>query len=256
MQLEKLQTEFQAYVLNQPNAIVTEIVSNEFHATDRLAIYKEGYVLRLLESILADYPVLCQLLGTEKFNDWCIQYIENHPSNYRSIRWFGDSFSKFIQTIQPQNSSWHELAAFEWALSTAFDAPDLPCLTEVALQNIPPESWAEIRFQFHPSLQIKKFDWPVITAWKALQYEQKRIKIKKHQEPSTWMIWRQNLEPCFIRLKDYERLALEAAQQGVSFGEICENLSSVFPEDQVILQCAKLLKSWVNHNLITAITIE
>ena len=69
------------------------------------------------------------------------------------------------------------MASFEWGLSLAFDAEDAPILTLQDLAAIAPENWADLRFQFHPSMQLFMFKWNVLRVWQALNIEESPPKI-------------------------------------------------------------------------------
>lgn len=251
-----LQQDFQHYLLDKDNSIIQYVVNMEsICAITRLNIYKDAYVLRLLESLEHDYPVLAQLMGEEQFTKIGQAYIGKHPSIYRSIRWFGQNFSAFIRNDHAP--FWAEMAAFEWALVTAFDAANSVTVDTTNMQAIAPELWTRLQFKMHSSLQLLDLSWNVIPIWKSIRAGRKKYaRIKQYARPITWMVWRQGLETYFHPLKPSESWALYAAQSGQFLGEICEGLSQWASQEQVVLYIATLLKSWVHRGLIEAIEIH
>ena len=114
-------------------------------AAARLAIYANGYRLRLLEALDTDFSALHTLAGDELFEQIGRAYIDAHPSEHFSIRYFGQHLSAFLAQTAPYTETpvLAEMAALEWALTLAFDAADDPVLTEASLAMLPAESWPE-----------------------------------------------------------------------------------------------------------------
>ena len=198
-------------------------------------------------------------MSEEQFTKIGQAYITEHPSIYRSIRWFGRDFSAFIRknSDMDQFAFLAEMAAFEWALITAFDSINSSTLSEADIQTIPPDQWAGLQFKMHSSLQLMDFSWNVVAIWKSIQTGRKKYaKIRKQARPITWMIWRQALEIYFHPLQADESWALYAAQSGQSFGEICEGLNQWVSQEELVLHAATLLKSWVLRGLIEAIEVN
>jgi hypothetical protein len=255
--LIKLQDQFQAYLLGKHQHILNSVVGNQVCSKEeRIQVYQNAYLLRLQEALEIDYPMLAKLMGENKFDHYSQDYVLNNPSNYRSIRWFGRDFSDYLKTVQnPERLFWSELAKFEEALNTAFDAKDTESITESTLQNIPPDKWAGMTFEFHASVMMIDFTWNAPTAWKAAQ-QNRKAKPKKYKKSQTYLIWRHDLEPCFHKLNVGEAWALATAQQKIPFAELCEGLSTWASQDKLILYAAGLLKSWIHRGLITRLELN
>jgi hypothetical protein len=100
----------------------------------RLHVYADGYVLRLLECMRADYPVLCKVLGRELFDFFARAYVWRHPSRSPTLYDLGAGFADFLARSQPAGASAAdalrfafpaELARLERALAEAARAPGL-----------------------------------------------------------------------------------------------------------------------------------
>src|SRR5690242_17143101 len=101
MSFAQLQRDLQAHVLRGSNQIESQIDSTEsVSSSTRLAIYADAYRLRLIEALESNYPVLAQLLGTDQFATIARYYIEAHPSQHYSIRWFGHRLAEFLNTTR------------------------------------------------------------------------------------------------------------------------------------------------------------
>ncbi|MES3025832.1 MAG: DNA-binding domain-containing protein [Pseudomonadota bacterium] len=86
-------------------------------APARLHIYADGYILRLLECLHADYPVLRKVMGEELFDFFGKAYIWRHPSGSPTLYDLGAGFAQFLQESQPQGQAGQ--AQFRFALELA-----------------------------------------------------------------------------------------------------------------------------------------
>ncbi|WED43586.1 DNA-binding domain-containing protein [Legionella cardiaca] len=249
-----LQEQFQNYLLNGQSNIKQGIVDSEkIPATLRLNIYLDAYRTRLLECLANNYPVFKNYVGSESFYEMGNDYLEKNPSSYRSIRWFGDNFSHYLKTQEKHALA--ELAEFEWGLTLAFDAADAPVLTIEEMAAISPDCWANMTFTPHPSLQQVHFYWNIVPIWQAVANEQQPENLIENTKSVSWVIWRSNYLSRFYSLTEDEAWAINAMLQGASFGEICAGLCEWFSEEEVGLQAASLLKSWIQSGLIAKIKL-
>ena len=253
-QLAQLQSDFQAYLMDDVKgaAFKVHIVNDKkVGAKKRLGIYYDAYRLRIIEALANAYPILKALLGDEVFNRTARSYIEQYPSTYRNMRWVGDQMQTHLQKILPQHAVASEMAAFEWALSLAFDAEDVPSVTLQDLALIPLEDWADLKFVFHPSLRMLQLQWNVLPIWGALNGEETPPKAAKKNV--TCLIWRMNLNSHYRSLDAAEHAALQSAIAGASFGALCEQLQENASEEKATIQAAQYLSGWLNDGLITKV---
>ncbi|KAB8038210.1 HvfC/BufC N-terminal domain-containing protein [Janthinobacterium aquaticum] len=68
----------------------------------RLSIYADGYVLRLLDCLQAEFPVLRQSMGPELFDFFARAYLWRHPSRSSTLYDLGTGFADFLAASQPQ----------------------------------------------------------------------------------------------------------------------------------------------------------
>ncbi len=75
--------------------------SPERFVKERLGIYAEAYLLRLVEILNADFPKLRVLMGKSKFEKMAHDYLAAYPSQYFSVRYLGSHLSKFLSNTTP-----------------------------------------------------------------------------------------------------------------------------------------------------------
>jgi hypothetical protein len=256
-ELFNLQDEFQHYLLQGDNDFSKHIISTEKISIEtRLNIYRNAYRARLVEALTSNYPILYAYLGHENFERIVNDYINQFPSHYRSIRWFGDQLSHFL-TEHPETKALPylaELAQFEWIQTLVFDAADHPILQIETVAHIPPESWMNMRFIPHPSVHRINFTWNIVQIWQAFSDQQKVDEPVKHSAPIPWILWRRDLINRFYSLTTEESWAIDAVLQHLTFGELCEGLCQWFNEEDAGIQAASLLKGWIQSGLLADVT--
>ena len=251
--LVQLQQAFQAFVLDTDPKAEREIVSTSaLSATARLEIYSDAYRLRLTEALASNFPRLKQTIGEEQFNELALWYIAVQRSHHPSIRWYGDRFAAFIATHRPKEPWLSDLAVWEWAIATAFDASDADTVDASALANIQPEQWSELRLQFHPSLQRVDVRSNAVALFKACTEEQ-TAPTPCSESRTAWLIWRQDLKTQYRSLQDDEAAILDLMFAQGSFASACELLCDWHDAAQVPLRAASHMQRWFHDQLVCAL---
>lgn len=255
-ELRHLQEQMQFFLLQQTSEIQQSIVHTATVSVDtRLAIYGDGYQLRLIECLTTNFPALYAYLGTEEFERLAKAYIAAHPSSFRSIRWFGDLLADFSHNYYPNNPHLTELIDFEWRMGLAFDAADKAIIHVEEMALIPAESWPNLQFTLHPSVQRVNYVWNAVSLWQALTDDLDLPDLQHTEEATAWVLWR---TPTYL-LKFYslsveEAWALDALARGVGFAELCEGLCQWIRAEEVGMKAATYLKNWIQHGMLAALT--
>ena len=252
-ELASLQKQFQHFILSNRPGIEGSIVQTETVSIEqRLAIYKDAYKLRLIESLTASFPAVCEYLGTKAFEEACNSYIDTYPSSYRSIRWYGDRLAEFLQDYYDEKYSFlAEVADFEWKMTLAFDAPDSRRIEVTDMAGIPPESWGDLHFTFHPSMQRLNHFWNAIPLWQTLINDQSLPELQQDMQANPWIVWRApDYVTQFCSLAKQEAWALDSLMGGFSFGELCEGLCEWIAVEEVGMQAASYLKNWIHRGIV------
>lgn len=249
--LAELQRDFQRHVMHGHERIVDAVESTpDVPATTRLAIYSEAYRLRLTDALASTLPRLQQLLGAEEFARIASEYIDLCPSNYPSIRWFGDRLATLLERSYRHQPWIAELARWEWAIAGSFDAADGEPIGVEALGTIAPEQWPALQFEFHPSVQVVRVKTNAPALFKALTDDTSPPQGSKLDEPQAWLIWREALTTQYRSLAADEAAALEHVRTGGTFESLCDTLCAWHEPEAVPMQAAGMLKRWIVEQLI------
>lgn len=255
MRLFELQRELQRDLLGEDSAIAGAIVdAPPLPVEARLGIYRNAYRARLIEALGEVYPILHWVLGDETFESLCSSFVETHPSEHRSIRWYGGELAEFLGAAPPfaDQPILSEIARLEWTLSEVFDAADAGVMDRASLQALDPERWAMLSFGFHPSLRRLTLAWNTVAVWQAGSAGEDSPAPERSPEPAEWLLWRQGFKNYFRSLDAIEIAALDTAVAGGTFTEICESLAAHLPEEDIPLRAAVLAATWVDGGLIAS----
>lgn len=251
-QLLELQRNLQLHVLENDGAIANAVDSTaSVSAETRLKIYYDAYRLRLIECLQANFPVLARLLGEEAFSRLAQQYLNDHPSQHYSVRWFGHRLVEFLSD-HPEyvDRPWlKELAQWEWSIASAFDSLDATPLGIEALAAIAPDEWGTASFVFHSSVRRLTATTNIVAIAKAAA-DEKTLPDPGSAGEAEWLIWRQQLIVQYRSLDTMEIAALDAAMKGENFGAICEVVANHCEPDDAPLRAASLLKRWLTDDCL------
>ena len=257
MQLCELQRDMQRHLLGEASAVTAAIVdAPPLEAKDRLAIYRNAYQVRLIDALHDTYPILHGLVGDDEWLALGRAYVAAHPSVFRSIRWYGGELADFLANYPPYGDApiLAEVALLEWTLAAVFDATDAHALNRAALAAVDPAAWGSLTFEFHPSLRRLEFSWNTAAVWKAMSRDETPPRPELAAAPAPWLLWRQNLQNYFRSMSGAESAALGSALRGRSFGEICEDLSALLPDEEIPAAAAALLGTWADSGILVGIS--
>jgi hypothetical protein len=253
MSLKDLQARFQAGILAGDDSVLADVKDSAREDRSVLfGVYRNAYVLRLVEILANDYEVTHAYVGDATFADLTRAYVAAHPSDQRNARWFGRHLPGLAKDTAPfsRYPEIAEIAALEKALADAFDGPDAEVLTTEDLAGLAPEDWPTLTFTPHPTAARLYFATNAADIWSALDEEAAPPKPKRFPEPQTILVWRQEFMSRFRPLQAEEAMMWTEAAKGVPFGVLCEMVATFAGEDDAGLRAATYLKTWIDAGLL------
>jgi len=251
--LKTRQQEMMAWLSGQNNSIAEHIAAQGGVTVEqRLQIYQNAYRIRLRETIDTDHPELGRYLGDELYNAMVDGYINHYPSSFTSLRQFADRLPEFLANTAPFSGypQLAELARFERMLLAAFDAADSPRATIEELNQHPPQTWPELRFQFHPSVQIFSTGYNVVQIWQTLRGESGEPPAPQ-ATTCHWVLWRNKerlTEFCSVSPLELEMLRCFLA--GESLMQVAEFPAAEMPEDEAGSYLLNTLHQWLDRGWV------
>jgi hypothetical protein len=163
LSLHELQRRFAAATVAEPDTdLCEEIAANGFTPAERLRIYRNTFYSTLTQALRIAYPALDRLVGREFFDAAAARFIRADPPSSAYLNDYGKGFADALTELPSAGASPYlpDVARFEWALSAAANAPDVPALTAEALGAVDPAQHMSVSFEPHPSVRLLALDYP------------------------------------------------------------------------------------------------
>lgn len=170
--LRELQEGFRRSVLEGDDGRLKTIIAGDGVGPDRrLAIYRNNTFGSLIGVLAAAFPVVARLVGDRFFRFAAREYIAAHPPHVPQLLAYGDAFADFLDTFPAAATVPYlgDVARLEWARNEALFAADADPLDPAALECIPADRYAELRFVLHPAVRLVTSRFPVLAIWQANQ---------------------------------------------------------------------------------------
>ena len=214
-------------------------------AQRRMRIYSEGYVLRLLECLQTDYPVLQKVMGDALFIFFAKAYIWQQPSKSPTLYDLGAGFSAFLQRSQGGATAAIaemrlplELARLERARSEAVRAPGLE--RQAPHSPIGVFDWMigpELRIGIPACLRLLQLSLPLLEFWHSASHGDD-IAPAPAAADSYLAVSRVGYRVTMLALEQWQHLFLQALQanHGASMqdGIAAVTRQTDLPADQVL----------------------
>lgn len=197
-----------------------------------------AYYLRLEEALARDFPALRAVVGDEAFGQLAAAYLTANPSTQPSLRFLGQRLQDWLRRAR-EEPALADLAALEWAVLHAFDAPDAPTLTVAGFEWIPAERWPGLRLALHPSASLLALETNAREIWLAVRRGEPLPALQPTRE---WLVvWREGSGPQVETISAGCHALLAALAKGASFASACEALAeTVDPRDVPCLAAESL----------------
>jgi hypothetical protein len=221
----------------------------DLSASERVAIYADMYLWRLVDALREDYPKLAALLGDERFFALAEAYVREHPSDRPDLGRLGRNLPAFLRHVPAtERPDLADLAALEWARAEVFlEAPATTAGRE-ALAALPPEAFPGARLVPVPALRLLAVDHDAAAVWRRI--EQGEAAGEPIAAATPLAVWRSGFEVFHARIEPDEARALATALAGDPLSQVCAAFER--REDPGAAAFAALA-SWLDEGWIAAI---
>lgn len=161
--LLELQRGFRAAVLASEGVPVpSAIIGGRVSAAARLGIYRNNVIGNLTRALRLSYPAVERLVGEDFFAATAQRFIVAAPPCAADLNQYGDRFAAFLSSFEAAAGVPYlpDVARLEWAVTCALHARPASALAPEALNAVPPERQADLRFYPHPTLSLLVLDHP------------------------------------------------------------------------------------------------
>ena len=251
MKLEALQTLFDGVLLGdvpESDARVREtFISDAKLAADaRLHIYADMFLVRQVDALRGEFPLVATLLGDDAFFELAQKYIRAHPSEHPDIGQLGRKLAHFIRGHDVRVDL-AELAELEYARSIVFAAKDAEPASWDALVALGQDAFASVRVKFVPAMHTLAFTHDIAALAEALNEGERPEAI---EAKTTVIVWRQGFDVFHVALPEAEADALSRARAGATLAEVCDAFAN---EEDAANVALSAIASWFNEGWIAKI---
>jgi len=162
------QTAF-AQALLEPEKPMPEGVTTPGAAvtSQRFAVHRNNVAAGLVKALQSRFPVIEKLVGEEFFGAMARAFVAEQPPRSPLLAAYGDEFAAFIAGFAPacELAYLADVARLEAARTRAYHAADAMSLDPTRFAALDPSVIGDVRVALHPSAQIIRSPYPIVTIW-------------------------------------------------------------------------------------------
>ena len=171
-----LQNDFAAALLDPRRACPDGLKSwNGSDPAKRFDVYRNNVTSSLVDALADTFPVVQMLVGEEFFRAMARVFVQSSPPTSPMLVRYGASFADFVAGFAPAQSLPYlaDMARLEFARVQAYHAADAEPIEQAALLQAmsAPEQVAQLQLTLHPSLQVLRSAYAVVSLWAVHQSE-------------------------------------------------------------------------------------
>lgn len=254
MNWKEEQAQFWAWInspqdLDEEAEAIAALMAPHSHISQAKAvsIYNNAFHQRLIDVSSALFPVLYNTLGNELYTQLWLGYMAAYPPRNGPIHRVGEHLHTYMQG-HPQFGALPaaaDIVQLESYLTYLFDKADEPAYTLAALQALPQEDWAAMRWRpkqdwalFHSRFDLEKY-WRQMQQFIASEGEPgsttfniEALTPPPNQSPN-YLVLRKDHRMQFQLIRPEFATFLEAIQRGEDFAQLCVTLAETYPEHDI-----------------------
>jgi hypothetical protein len=162
------QASFAAALLDAGKAVPEGVTSHtSSQPVRRFAVYRNNVVASLVKALGMRFPATSRIVGEEFFNAMARVFVTADPPRSPVLMSYGDDFPDFIERFEPAAELPYiaDVTRLEAARTRAYHAADAEPIEPDRLRNIAPEALGGMRFALHPSAEVVRSRYPIVTIW-------------------------------------------------------------------------------------------
>jgi hypothetical protein len=133
----------------------------------RFSVYRNNVVASLVDALAARFPAAQRIVGEEFFRAAAGIYVRREPPRSRILMFYGDTLPAFLETFSLAADVPYlaDVARLEAARTRAYHAADADPADGTWLQRLNEDELGALRIRPHPSAEILRSRFPVVTIW-------------------------------------------------------------------------------------------
>lgn len=222
-----------------------------------MAVYRNGYRVRLLDVLADSYPRTARLVGAEAFHQAAAHHLIAHPPSAWTIDLAGEGFADTCAELFVHDPDVAELTWLEWAMQSAFTAADEAPLSHAgfaaATAAFDAADWEQLVLVPIAGTALRPVTHDLSRLWRSLSDESTQATVERLEVRHWLLVWREGEEAVFALLPGQEGEALNMALHGGTFGEICTRLTERLAPEVAAAAAGAALNHWLDLGLIGSV---
>jgi hypothetical protein len=231
--------------------------SRSLLSEERLAIYSNMFVWRLVDILREDFPSTAHALG-ERYYDTAHDFLTRHPPRHPSLNYLGRSFARYLREEAESVEAREfvaELAELERAIEETFAAQKVEPVALDELLAIPMQRWGEARLATIPALRLMRFEHPLDDYVRAVRAGE----APAQPAPATerLVVWRSNWTVWRLVLSEAQFALLSALHRGLSLGQAIEHSAALESVDEgELARVGDWFREWTAEGMFARVELD
>ena len=246
------ETSFADALLNADRPIPCGITAhNAAVPARRFAVYRNNVVVGLGKALKARFPVVEKIVGEEYFAAMARVFVTEQPPRSPLLATYGDSFPAFIAAFEPARELPYlaDVARLEAARTRSYHAADATPVGGDHFAALDADAVGDIRIKMHPSAEVVRSAYPIVTIWAMNSGEQELAPIEDWRGEDA-VISRPYLEVEVRALPPGGAAFLLALAAGRRLGEAAEAALADDPHFDLTCNLAGLIGSGLVRDIV------
>ena len=166
--LASFETSFADALLNADRPIPGGITAhNAAVPARRFAVYRNNVVVGLGKALKSRFPAVEKIVGEEFFAAMARVFVTEQPPRSPLLATYGDNFPAFIAEFEPAREIPYlaDVARLETARTRSYHAADATPVGADQFAALDADAVGDIRIDMHPSTEIVRSAYPIVTIW-------------------------------------------------------------------------------------------
>ena len=146
----------------------------------RFAVYRNNVVAGLVKALKSRFAVVDKIVGEEFFGAMARVFVKEQPPRSPLLATYGDDLPAFIARFEPARGLPYlaDVARLEAARTRSYHAADATPLGAEHFAMLDADAVGDIRIDMHPSTEVVRSAYPILTIWAMNSGEQELAPIE------------------------------------------------------------------------------
>ncbi|MFK5915446.1 MAG: putative DNA-binding domain-containing protein [Woeseiaceae bacterium] len=195
----------------------------------QISIYRSNVSGAYQKVMSQVYPACLSILGVNYFNQLCLSYRYQYPSNNPDLNVYGEYFFDYLKKQIKLNKELtgfeylSELAKLEWHWHSSYFSPDDERFDFEGLSLVSETDLPNLSFTLSASLSLHCSTFPIVEIWKSNKHDTAETQeFLMHDAEQCFCIFRQDFSPQLSLLSSSQYQLLRLIQNGKTLAQFSE----------------------------------